>query len=310
MPMHPVAQELIDDFIASGRPNAHLLPVPVARENFEALFGGIEGPEVAAVVDVTIPVTGAKIRGRVYTPIDAETPAPLMVFFHGGGWLLGSIDSHDMMARKIANATGCVVLSVDYRRGPESRFPTAVDDAMDATVWAVEHAAEWSADASRLTLAGDSAGGNLAAAVALRARDEGAPHVHHQLLIYPVTTCDLNLGFDMEYEGALLYRDEMQWHQDNYLATSADAINPWVAPLLGDLNNLPDATVVLAECDPIRPQGRLYADALSAAGVAVTVREFPGMIHGFFGLETLFPEAADAMDFAGECVRRATGATQ
>ena len=310
MPMHPVAQELIDDFIVSGRPNAHLLPVPVARENFEALFGGIEGPDVAVVTDVVIPVAGADIRGRVYRPDESDQSAPLMVFFHGGGWLLGSIDSHDMMARKIANATGCVVVSVDYRRGPESRFPTAVDDAVTSVAWAVDHASQWGADASLLTVAGDSAGGNLAAVVAQRARDAGAPHIEHQLLIYPVTTCDLIVGFDMQYEGALLYRDEMQWHQDNYLASESDAVDPGVSPLLGDLAGLPSATVVLAECDPIRPQGQLYADALVANGVEVRAQEFPGMIHGFFGLETLFPEAADAMDFAGDSVRRALGTSR
>jgi acetyl esterase len=228
-----------------------------------------------------------------------------MVFFHGGGWLLGSIDSHDMMARKIALATDCVVLSVDYRRGPEFRFPTAVDDAFQSVQWAAANAERLGADPSRLLVAGDSAGGNLATVVAARCRDEGGPELAHQMLVYPVTTCDLDLGFDMTFEGVMLYRDEMLWHQENYLASTEDRRNPLVAPLSARLQGLPPATVVLAECDPIRPQGRLYADALFAAGVPVDIEEFPGMIHGFFGLEMLFPEAEDAMVFAGRSVRSA-----
>ena len=307
MPLHPVAAQMIEDMLTSGRPNAHLLPVPVARENFETLFGGLERPEVARVLDVTIPVRDTELEGRVYWPTDDSAGAPLLVFFHGGGWLLGSVDSHDMMARKVALASGAVVLSVGYRRGPESRFPTAPNDAFDSVVWAAQHAADWDADAGRLVLAGDSAGANLATVAALRCRDEGGPIVAHQLLVYPVTTCDLEAGFDMEFEGVMLYRDEMQWHQDNYLAAPSNRHEPHVAPLLADLAGLPPTTIVLAECDPIRPQGQLYADALAAAGVVVSLREFPGMIHGFFGLEMLFPEAVDAMTFAGESVRLSLG---
>lgn len=303
MPLHPVAMQMLEEMAASGRPNAHLLPVPVARENFEELFASLERPDVAHVVDAAIPVAGESIRGRIYTPVDDEIAAPLMVFFHGGGWLLGSVDSHDMMARKIALATGCVVLSVDYRRGPESRFPTALNDAIASVQWAVQNAGRLGADASRLVVAGDSAGGNLATVVAARCRDEGGPEIAHQLLIYPVTTCDLVVGFDIGYDGVMLYRDEMLWHQENYLSGTEDRTNPWVSPLLARLAGLPPATIVLAECDPIRPQGRLYADALAAAGVSVDVKEFSGMVHGFFGLEMLFPEAEEAMAFAGRSVR-------
>jgi len=307
MPLHPVAQEMVDDFLASGRPNAHLLPVPVARENFEKLFADIERPDVAAVRDVEIPVGDAVIRGRVFTPVESDEPLPLLVFFHGGGWLLGSIDSHDMMTRKVALATGCVVLSVDYRRGPEARFPTAVNDAYDATVWAVKNDVSLGADGSRLVVGGDSAGANLATVVAIRARDEDGPEIAHQVLVYPVTTCDLSIGFDMEWEGIMLYRDEMQWHQDNYLSGPEEATHPWVAPLGAELDDLPPATVLLAECDPIRPQGRFYAEALLAAGVPTAVAEYPSLIHGFFGLEMLFPEAQAGMDFVGAAVRDAVG---
>jgi acetyl esterase/lipase len=232
---------------------------------------------------------------------------PLIVNFHGGGWLLGSIDTHDVVARALAVATGAAVLNVGYRRGPESRFPTAVDDALDAVRWAAANARDLGGDADLLVVAGDSAGGNLAAVTAIRCRDEGGPQVRHQLLVYPVTTCDLSIGFDERWDGVVLYRDEMQWHQDNYLADASQRDDPHVSPLGANLVGLPPTTIVLAECDPIRPQGRLYADALAAAGVPVDVQEHATLPHGFFGLDMLFPEAADAMELAGRSVRASLG---
>ncbi|MDQ6526284.1 alpha/beta hydrolase [Nocardioides sp. LHD-245] len=299
-PLHPLAQKLIDDAHASPRPNAHLLPVAEARANFDGDLGGLAKPPVARVVDVVVPTRdGAELPARLFVP-EGTGDLPLTVYFHGGGWLLGSIDSHETTTRLLALASGGAVLSVGYRRGPESRFPTAAEDAYDAVVWAAEPGRLPGVDASRIAVAGDSAGGNLAAATALALRDSGAVALRHQLLVYPVTTCDLSIGFDPDYEGVMLYRDELQWHQDNYLASPADASDPRVAVLDADLAGLPEATVVLAECDPIRPQGALFAKALADAGVPVEVCETPGMIHGFFGLEELFPTAVDSMRFAGE----------
>jgi acetyl esterase/lipase len=306
MGLHPVAARLLADAAASGRPNAHLLPVSEARGNLTAFYAPFTGPAVARVADVSIPVRDGAIRGRAYVPT-LDEPAPLLVFFHGGGWLLGDIDDYDMLARKLTLATGCVVLSVEYRLGPEFRFPTAVDDALAATRWAVANAGDLGADGTRLVLAGESAGGNLATVTAIRCRDEGGPPIAHQLLVYPVTTCDLDIGFDPQYEGMMLYRDELAWHQENYLADASERTNPLVSPLLAGLAGLPSTTVVLAECDPIGVQGRRYAAALAAAGVAVELVEYPGMIHGFFGLDEVFPEAAEAMAFAGRAVRRAVG---
>lgn len=306
MPLHPVAQQLVDNAKTSGRPNAHLNPIPVARANFESDFGALTKPDIAVARDVTITVRDGDIPGRLYR--SAETGVlPLVVYYHGGGWLLGSVDSHDVTTRKLATASGCAVLSVGYRRGPESRFPVAVHDAVDAVRWAVDHAAELGIDASRIALAGDSAGGNLAAVTSAVLRDEGGPAIAMQVLVYPVTTCDLDEGFDMAYEGIMLYRDEMQWHQDHYLADPGEASNPRVAPLLADLAGLPEALVLLAECDPIRPQGDLYAKALAASGVAVAVYDAPTLVHGYFGLDELFPEATDAMDWTATHLRRAFG---
>jgi acetyl esterase len=307
VPLHPLAQQLIDDSRASGRPNAHLLPVAEARMNFENDLAALTKPPVAEVVDLEVPTSdGDSLPARLYRPTTGTT-LPLVVYFHGGGWLLGSVESRDVVARRLALASGAAVLNVGYRRGPEHRFPTAADDAYDALVWAATPGNLDGVDASGVAAAGDSAGGNLAASAALRLRDTGAVRLAHQLLVYPVTTCDLDRGMDPEYDGIMLFRAELQWHQDNYLATPDDAGDPRVAVLDAELAGLPPATVILAECDPIRPQGRLYADALAAAGVEVTVYEEPGMIHGFFGLDEVFPTAAAAMEVAGRELRAAFG---
>jgi acetyl esterase len=308
MPIDPIAQKMLDDAKASGRPNAHLLPVPTARENFENTFAALAKPPVARTVDVTIPTRdGATIPGRLYLPSHDET-LPLTVYFHGGGWLLGSIDSHDATTRLLAVAAGSAVLSVGYRRGPDHRFPTAVDDAVDALRWALTDEAGLPVDTERVAVAGDSAGGNVAAVVAVDARDTDGPALRHQLLVYPVTTTDLTRGMDPRYDGVMLERDELQWHQDNYLPGPESATDPRVNVLDADLSGLPPTTVLLAECDPIRPQGELFADALARAGVPVQTHLSPGQVHGFFGLDEVFPNATPAMRFAGERLAQAFAA--
>lgn len=304
MSIHPAAVKMLADSAASRRPNAHLLPVETARANFESDLGGLTKPEIAVAQDVKITVRDGRIRGRLYRA-QRDGQLPLVVYFHGGGWLLGSIDAFDVATRKLAITSGCAVLSVDYRRGPESRFPTAVHDALDSVNWAVDNADLLGIDPTRLAVAGDSAGGNLAAVVSGLIRDEGRPTLALQVLVYPVTTCDLDQGFDMNYEGVFLQRDEMQWHQDNYLTNPKEARDPMVAPLLGDLSDLPPALVLMAECDPIRPQGVLYVEALRAAGVPVDVYDAARLVHGYFGLDEVFPEAAEAMTFVGERLRKA-----
>jgi acetyl esterase len=298
--LDPKARQLLDEVRASHRPNAHLLPVPEARANFEALFADLgSGPQVASVTDIVIPLADVRIPARVYRP-EGRAP-PIVVYLHGGGWLLGSIDSHDLICRQLANAGGAVVVSVGYRLAPEHRFPAAVDDAVGATRWLSAHGGELGADAARVAVAGDSAGGNLAAVVAL----EVAP-LALQLLVYPVTTTALDRGFDMQYEGYFLYRDEMAWHQELYLRSPEDASSPRVSPLgAPDHSAAPPAFIVAAECDPLHLQSEAYADRLSAAGVVVELVEYAGMIHGFFGLGMLFDAAAEAMADAGAALRRA-----
>jgi acetyl esterase len=220
--------------------------------------------------------------------------------------LLGSVEAYDIICRALANASGAIVVSVGYRLAPEHRFPTAVEDAYNAMRWIAENATELGADRHRIAVAGDSAGGNLAAIVALEAHDLTQPRLSFQLLVYPVTTCDLDRGFDMTYEGYFLYRDELQWHQDNYLSSPEQARDWRVSPLQApDHSDLPPAFVITAECDPLHWQGELYAERLRAAGVEVELREYPGMIHGFFGLDMVFDQAADAMRDAGAALRTA-----
>ena len=305
MPLDPVAKQLLEEFIASGRPNAHLLPIEQARANFEALFAGLRpGEDVVATSDHRIPVEGREIPARSYRPSHTAGLA-LVVYFHGGGWLLGSIESHDTICRSLANASGAIVLNVGYRCAPEARFPTAVEDAWAATLWAHANAGSLGADPARLAVAGDSAGGNLAAVVAQRARDEGAPSLRFQLLVYPVTSADLTTGFDLAYEGYFLYRDEMQWHQDHYLSSPDERTDPRVSPLLGAAEGLPPAQIQAAECDPLHLQAEAYRDHLQAAGVPVDYQVYSGMIHGYLGLDSVFPIARDAMDDAGDALRRA-----
>ena len=305
MPLDPVARKLLDEVAASGRPNAHLLPVAEARGNFESFYAGLGAVEsVVAVRDHVIPVHGAAIPARSYVPAAAGPRPPLVVYFHGGGWLLGSIDSHDGICRSLANASGAVVLNVGYRLAPEDRFPAAADDALAATRWAHANAALLGADPARLAVAGDSAGGNLAAVVCQDLRDAGEPIVRFQLLIYPVTTTDLTIGWDAAFEGYFLYRDELLWHQEHYLASAADARSARVSPLLGDPAGLPPAAIQAAECDPLHLQAERYRDLLSEAGVPVAWRCYPGMIHGYFGLDSVFPVAGEAMADAGTALRR------
>lgn len=214
MVMHPKAQQIIEESAASGRPNAHFLPVEEARANFESDFAALgPGEPVDEVADLSIPGPGGDVPARLYLP-STGAPLPLVVYFHGGGWLLGSIESHDYACRRLANAAGAAVISVGYRRGPEHRFPAAVDDCVAATEWVHEQAGKLAGDPNCLVVAGDSAGGNLAVAVALTARDRGAPPMRVMIVAYPVTTTVLSdETFDRRYDRVMLWEDELRWHQ-------------------------------------------------------------------------------------------------
>ncbi|WP_353940792.1 alpha/beta hydrolase [Streptomyces sp. HUAS MG91] len=256
-------------------------------------------PAVGAVEDREIPgaADGPPIPVRIYRPEDAAGPVPVVVFFHGGGWVICDLDSHDSTARALCRDAGAVVVSVDYRLAPEHRFPAAVDDAYAAVRWVAGHAAELGADAAALSVAGDSAGGNLAAVVAQIARDEGGPAIARQLLVYPATDARQKTGsFADNADGYFLTAAHCAWFREQYLGPDGDPAHPRVSPLLAqDLTGLPAAHVVTAGCDPLCDEGRAYASALRDAGVPVTESRFPGMFHGFFGFPELLDDARQAL---------------
>ena len=282
MPVDPQIQALLDK--GSGVPQTHTLPIDEARRLYEARIAVMTpGAEVAMVVERTIDGPGGPMKLRVYTP-KGTGPFPLMVFFHGSGFVLCSLDTHDGMCRNLAAGIGCVVVSVDYRLAPEHRFPAGPDDCLAATRWAASHAGELGADATRIMLAGDSAGGNMAAVTALRVRDEGGPALVGQMLLYPVT--DYHTPGTPSYaenaEGYGLTRDTMEWFWAHYLGDATHAAHPHASPLrAADLSRLPAAYVVSAEYDPLRDEAERYGDRLRAAGVPVEITRRPGMNHGF-----------------------------
>lgn len=306
MPLAPAARTMIDQVEAGGGPALWEIPVEQARE-MSAVMGAMdEPPDVAAVEDRVIPGPAGDLPVRIYIP-DAPAPRPVMAFFHGGGFVICSVDTHDGLARRLANATGAVVVSVDYRLAPEDHCPAAADDCYAATVWTHEYAAELGGDPARLVIAGDSAGGNLAAVVAQMARDRGGPPITLQALIYPVidAACD-SPSYTENAEGYFLDAAGMRWFWDHYLGPDGDGAHPHASPIrASDFTGLPPAVVVTAEYDPLRDEGEAYAEALAAAGIAVTQRRYDGMIHGFASMPMLFPEAEDAVALVAEATRRA-----
>lgn len=238
--------------------------------------------------DIQVAGADGMLDARVYRPEGASSGGPVIVFFHGGGWVIGSIQSHDNTAGRMAAETGCTVVSVEYRLAPEHKFPAPLEDCYAATAWVAEHAGDLGVDAARLAIAGDSAGGNLAAAVALLARERGGPAVAYQLLIYPVT--DITFDYPSHAENGplnyILSGRAMRWFTDHYIG-GVDGVDWRAAPIQADdLSGLPPAFVVTAELDPLRDEGEAYARRLEEAGVPVTAIRGAGMIHGFYGFPT------------------------
>lgn len=287
------------DFLAAAeaKPMSEGTPEE-ARRAFRTLTVDLRDPawvpEVASVEDLTVPGGAGEIGARVYRP-DSDGPAPTVVLLHGGGFVIGDLDTHDLTARSIANKCGAVVLAVDYRLAPEHPFPAPVDDALAASRWAHAHLDDLGGD-DRLAVAGDSAGGNLAAVVAQVFRDEGMP-LAGQLLIYPATDMGGSYPSHTENaEGYFLDADTMAWFLQQYAGASADLTDPRFSPLRGSLAGVAPAVVVTAELDPLRDDGLAYAAALSEAGVPVEVRTFPGLIHGFVDMGRHSAAAQAALD--------------
>ena len=304
MPLSAKSKEFLEMFTASGAPTLGTVSVAETRAAFDgiAAFGG-PPVEVAKVENRKIPGPGGEIPIRIYTPQGGSSPRPVIVYYHGGGWVIGTLETHDPLCRHLAKETGAVVVSVDYRLAPEHKFPAGPEDCYAATRWASEHAAEIGADPKRLAVGGDSAGGNLAAAVSLMARDRGKPAIALQLLIYPVTEHGYETASYRENaKGLLLEKDSMVWFWNHYLASPADGQNPYASPLRArDLKGLPPAMVVTAEFDPLRDEGEAYAKRLREAGVTVKTKRYDGLIHGFAMMTGVFPEALQVVaDTASE----------
>ena len=261
------------------------------------------------------PVFAVEDRDADGVPVRVYRPSPdpglgVFVVFHGGGWVIGSMEEFDVIARQIANASNAIVVSVDYRLAPEHPYPAPLDDCWTALRWAAEHAAELGGDPSRLAVGGDSAGGNLAAVCAQRARDEGGPDLTLQVLVYPVVDCDVDTAsYVRNAEGFLLEREEMEWFFDCYTAGGRhDRGDASISPLRAtDLSGVAPALVITAEYDPLCDEGEAYAARLRDAGVAVEGHRYDGLIHGFFGLPAAFDAARDAMALVGTSLRRAFG---
>ena len=312
MSLDPQARALLDQLAALNAPPLNTLSPVEARQAAQAL-ADLNGPgePVAKVENRAIPGPAGDLPVRLYSPAGSG-PFPALVFFHGGGWVIGDLDTQDRACRALANGAGCVVCSVDYRLAPEHKFPAAADDCYAATRWVAATAAALGVHPARIAVGGDSAGGNLAATVALMAKERGGPALCFQLLVYPVTdgACD-SASYQENANGYLLTKEMMLWFWDHYVRTDADRRNPRASPLHAQhLAGLPPALVITAEFDPLRDEGEAYAARLRDAGVPVRITRYDGMIHGFFGMASVIDRAKVAVGEAVNALKSAFSASR
>lgn len=272
------------------------LPPTAARAMMDNPLAIGEPLPMARLEDLMLPLDGRTIPARLYVPVGGSASSPLTLFFHGGGWVIGTLDTHDATCRELAAASGSAVLSIGYRLAPEAPYPAPLDDCFDALTWAADNGAALGVDTTRLAVAGDSAGGNLAAGVAIMVRDRGGPPLRHQLLIYPVTDADFSTASYQANGGGeyFLTTPQMEafWH--HYLGETPVDQAPLATVLrTRDFAGLAPATVFTAEYDPLRDEGNAYAAQLAAVGVSVDHAQVPGMIHGFFSMSAMVPDAQE-----------------
>lgn len=312
MPLDPQIKTFLDQIAASNLPDVPSMTPREARVQMEVgtLMLG-KAPEVGRVEDHVVEGPGGPIRVRLTTP-KGDGPFPVLVFFHGGGWVCGSLFSHDHLCRALTRESGVAVVSVDYRLAPEHPFPAALEDAEAAIRWVARQGEELGLDPGRLAVGGDSAGGNLAAVVARRARDNGSPAIAYQALFYPATDADFETPSYREMaEGYLLTRAAMIWYWDHYLPEIPGRANPDAAPgRAADLSGLPPALVVTAEFDPLRDEGDAYAKRLAEAGVPVRHRRYDGLIHGFLRRHHLFDRGKIVLAELASDLREALGVSR
>ncbi|MEJ2870483.1 alpha/beta hydrolase [Actinomycetospora sp. OC33-EN08] len=307
MALHPQLKELLGQFEEAGVPPFDQMTVLQAREAVAA-FADLEGePEdVAEVRDILVPGAAGEIPARVYHPAPG-TDLPVLVYFHGGGWVVGDLAVADKPCRSLSAGAHVVVVSVQYRKSPETPYPGPVEDCYAAFAWIATKASELGGDPSQIVVAGDSAGGNLAAVVALMSRDRGGPSIAFQVLLYPVTAPARGTEFASysdNADGYLLTRGSMEWFWDHYLSDPEQSTEPYASPLLAeDLAGLPPAIVVTCEFDPLRDEGRAYAQRLAAAGVEVTHSDYAGAIHAIYWLAGVSDLGRDLHAEVAEAVR-------
>jgi acetyl esterase len=307
MALHPQCKAFLDMIEAAGGPGLNELPLDEARKvPYQMIeLGGAEEP--VAQVDTRVIPGPVQIPVRVYRPSLARD-LPALMYFHGGGFVICNLDTHDRLCRSLANASGCAVVSVDYRLAPEHKFPAAVEDAYSATRYVAEHAAEFGIDPNRIAVAGDSAGANLATVVALMARDRGGQGLKFQLLIYPVSDFTEHATESRREYGKGYFLDEelMDWFADQYFAPETERHQPYASPIkASDLRGLPPAFVITGECDPLRDQGEAYADKMRSAGVSVVLKRYEGMIHPFLSLAGIVDEGRVAIEDSAAALREA-----
>ncbi len=262
-------------------------------------------------VDTTgkdIPVSGGKIHMRIYTPKTGNAPFPVIVYYHGGGWVLANLDTYNASAQALAEQVGAVVVSVAYRQAPEYKFPTAHNDSFAAYEWVLNNAGSIKGDPKNVALVGESAGGNLAAAVSLMARDKGIALPKHQVLVYPIAGYNLNTESYLKYSSAVpLNKPLMAWFFEKYLPSSSSGSNPLISLVSANLKGMPSTTIINAQIDPLQTEGADLADKFKAAGVPVTRKLYDGVTHEFFGMAAVLPQAKDAQAFAASELKKALG---
>jgi len=305
--LDPQARALIDLMIERGVPPTHTL-TPAQARSFYRDRRGFTQPEPPPMAEVQDLMAGS-VPVRLYRPTATQTSQPVLVYLHGGGWTIGDLDTHDVLCRQLARDGACAVVSVDYRMGPEHRFPVAVEDCVEAFSWVQAQAQALHLDASRMAVGGDSAGGNLAAALCLVQREAGRPMPAFQMLIYPAT--DMRAvapSHTTNGQGYMLTNDSINWYRGNYIADQADWSDWRASPLLASSHaGLPPALVLTAGFDPLRDEGLQYANALSAAGVPTQYVCFERQIHGFITMGRVIEEAHTAVGLCGTALRRAWG---
>jgi acetyl esterase len=315
MALDQATAALLEQLAASGLPPLQELTPAEARGRMAALRGDAPpGPDMASARDTRVRASGGFVPVRVLVPAASSPttgPRGVIVYYHGGGWVIGGLDDYDKLGRLLAQRTGCTVVLVDYRLAPEYRFPTAVDDSWAALRWAEEHRAELAGERAPLIVAGDSAGGNLAAVMAIRAREAGGPPIALQVLVYPATDSDLDsTSYQDPANQLMLTRESMIWFWDHYAPDAEARLHPDASPLRSaNFADLPPAVILTAEHDVLRDEGELYATRLLKAGVPVRQRRFAGQMHGFFNMADVLPGAADGLDYVAAAIEEQLAGT-